>query len=109
MGQLMRTGDFRRAFAEGPSPEALRGPVLETASYPEVLVARAVSNGDDLDLVFYPGRAEGRQVVGLARLRPGAAYAVSGAVETQIVASPEGTADLQVLLHGRTPVTITPV
>jgi hypothetical protein len=104
MGQLMRTGDFRRSFVEGPSAAALSGPVLEEAPYPEVLVARAVSDGQRLELVLYPGRGDGPQTVGLARLRPGARYAVTGAATDEIVASPDGTAALPLILQGRTAV-----
>ncbi|MDB5482132.1 MAG: hypothetical protein JWO83_3185 [Caulobacteraceae bacterium] len=109
MGQLMRTGDFRRSFAEGPSAAALKGPVLETASYPEVLVARAISDGDDLELVLYPGRGDGPQSLGLARLRAGAPYRVSGASVDAITAGPDGTAELSVTLQGRTPVRLAPL
>lgn len=109
MGQLMRTGDFRRSFAEGPSAAALEGPVLETASYPDVLVARAISDGDDLELVLYPGRGDGPQSLGLARLRAGAPYSVSGASVDAITAGPDGTAELSVTLQGRTPVRLAPL
>ena len=108
LGQLMRTGDFRRSFAQGPSAETLRGPVLEDAAYPQVLVARAVSDGEGLDLVVYPGRDDGPQTIGLARLRPGADYTVSGATTDRIVASATGTADLTVMLRGRTAVRLAP-
>ncbi len=109
MGLLMRTGDFRRSFVEGPSAEALRGPVVDKAAYPEVLVARAISDGHDLDMVFYPGRGRGSHTIGLARLEPGARYAVTGASVGQVVASTDGTADLTVLLDGRTPVRLAPI
>ena len=45
LGQLMQAGDFRRSFVEGPGAGALAGPVLEDASYPQVLVAQAISDG----------------------------------------------------------------
>jgi hypothetical protein len=108
LGQLMRAGDFRRSFIEGPSAAALAGPVLEEASYPDVLVARAISNGTDLRLVLYPGAGDGVQAVGLALLQPGRDYAVEGASVGRITASREGTARLDIALHGRTEVVITP-
>jgi hypothetical protein len=109
MGQLMRAGDFARSFAEAPPAGALTGPVLEGASYPEVLVARAASDGEALDLVLHPGRGEGPQTIGLARLRPGVRYHVSGAAESVITAGPDGTATIVAPLAGRTPLRIAPL
>lgn len=108
MGQLMRTGDFRRSFVEGPPASALEGPVLADARYPDVLVAKAFSNGADLELVLHPGGAPGPQRIGIERLRPGRVYAVKGAVEPEAVADDAGRAELTVHLHGRTAVTLKP-
>src|SRR6201993_4634702 len=69
-----------------------RGPILDEADYPQVLVARAVTDGDALDLVLRPGECGGRRRLGLARLRPGATYTVRGGVENRIVAGADGTA-----------------
>jgi hypothetical protein len=55
MGRMMRRHDWRSLVIEGPPPEALRGPVLAEAPFPDVQVARARSDGDDLDLVLHPG------------------------------------------------------
>jgi Linalool dehydratase/isomerase len=74
MGRLMRTADLRRMTIEGPPPTALRGPVLTEASYPEVLVAKAFSHGDDLDLVLYPGAGATSQRLKVERLRPSGLY-----------------------------------
>jgi len=109
LAKVMRTGDFGRSFAEGPSAEALRGPVLDKASYPEVLVARAISDGDGLDLVLHPGRGDGPRTLGLARLRPDARYGVSGGDVDMITAGADGTAQLSVTLRGRTAVRIAPL
>lgn len=108
LGALIRAGDFRRSFAQGPEACTKAGPVIEGASYPDVLVARAFSHGDDLEAVFYPGRAAGAQPIGLARLKPGQRYAVEGASVKDFTASADGTATLQVHLDGRTPVTVRP-
>ena len=59
--RIHRRDDFRRTIAEGPPEASLRGPILTDAKYPDVLVARAFSNGDDLDLVLYPGAKPGPQ------------------------------------------------
>lgn len=91
-------------------PEPWRtGPVLDEATYPDVLVARAVSDGADLSLTLDPGRPAGlRTTIGAARLRPGARYAVTGAVETEVVAGADGTARFTVDLPGRTRVRLVP-
>jgi len=106
--KLRRAGDFRRAVCEGPPAAALRGPVLADAKYPDVLVARATSDGATLSLVLVPGAGAGPQRLGLARLRPGATYQVRGAGGERIVADAKGTATLDVVLGGRTVLEITP-
>lgn len=106
LAQLMRTGDFRRSFAEGPPKSCLSGPILEDATYPEVLVARAYSDGMGLELVLHPGRGAGVQKIGIARLKPGARYRVTGATEGEITASSSGTVTLTIDLDGRTEVTL---
>jgi hypothetical protein len=106
MGRIMRTGDFRRSFTEGPSASTLAGPILAEAKYPEVLVARAYSNGDGLDLVLYSATGAGPHRLKLARLKPGQVYWVDGATTDDFVASNDGTADLYANIHGRTNLTV---
>jgi hypothetical protein len=108
LGSLIRTGDFRRSFAQGPAKSTRTGPILAGASYPDVLVARAYSDGSALDLTLYPGRDDGAQLLTLARLQPGRRYRVEGAIGEMIEASADGTADIRVSLSGRTVVRITP-
>lgn len=108
MGRLMRTGDFRRSFVGGPSEKTLKGPVLAKANYPDVLVARAYSKGDDLSLVLHPGNGNGQQTLGLAQLVPGRSYGVRGAAHTTLTADADGKAMLNVMLDGRTAIEITP-
>jgi hypothetical protein len=73
-----------------------------------VLVARAFSDGDDLQLVLYPGGTHRRQELGLERLKPNARYRVEGAVTEQLIADAAGRAKLTVDLDGRTPVNVLP-
>jgi len=73
IGRIRRRGDFRAAVVEGPPASVFTGPLLTGASYPEVLVARAFSKGEDLDLVLFNGAA-----AGAPDHRPGAAAAESG-------------------------------
>ena len=108
MGRLMRTGDFRRSFVEGPPACALTGPILEGADYPAVLVARAYSDGEGLDLTLHPGAGPGPHRLTLGRLRPGADYALTGALAPRLVAGRDGTAAIEVELAGRTVVTVRP-
>ena len=108
VGKLRRTGDFRRAVLEGAPETALRGPLLAHAKYPDVLVARATSNGENLELVLHPGAAAGMQRLGVERLRPGASYQVRGASSSRFVADAEGRAELDVALAGRTALEIAP-
>jgi hypothetical protein len=106
--RLMQTGDFRRSFVVGPPPSVFSGPVLAEAKYPDVLVARAFSDGDDLDLVLYPGAASGPQKIAIERLKPGATYEVRGSLATTLQADDRGTASLEVDLRGRTPLRVVP-
>ena len=107
--QIGNPGTHRHRVVDG-MPAAWRdGPVLDGCAYPQVLVARAVSDGADLQLVLHPGSPDaGRQPLALAQLVPGRAYRVSGAVEETIVAKKNGTATVHVDLHGRTELRLTP-
>ena len=90
-------------------PEAwAKGPVLAEAQYPQVIVARAVSDGAALNLVLYPGAEPGIAALGLGRLVPGRSYrSVQSGV--QFKAGPDGRHNLAVKLDGRTEVDIVPV
>lgn len=106
--RLHRRDDFRKAVTEGPPESARRGPILTGVKYPEVLVGRAFSSGDDLELVLYPGASDGTRQIRIERLRPGASYAIRNGSEHQFVADGSGAADLSVELKGRTPLHIAP-
>ena len=102
MGRIMQRHDWRNLIHSGPPPETLRGPLLTDANYPDVQVARAWSDGEDLSLVLYPGAGQGRQSIGFERLRPGASYRLRGCGEETIVADENGLAKVEVDLSGRT-------
>ena len=106
--RIHRRDDFRRTIAEGPPSASLCGPLLTDAKYPDVLVARAFSNGDDLDLVLYPGSQNARQDIRLERLRPGTNYVMRNGSEHAFSADNNGAVSLSVELHGRTPIHIVP-
>ena len=108
-GLLLNRDDYGQLVTQGPAESTRRGPMLTDASYPDVLVARAFSRGDDLDLALYPGKSPGRQSLKIERLQINRRYAVTGAATDTIVADSNGTAQLDVDLNGRTPVSIKPV
>jgi hypothetical protein len=80
----MITSDIPEAWATGPR--------LAGAAYPDVLVARAVTDGRALDLVLRPGAGPVRTTLALERLTPGATYTVEGGASRQIVADARGNA-----------------
>jgi hypothetical protein len=101
-------GGHRALIADGPSQATLRGPVLENASYPEVLVASARTDGEDLRLVLHPGAGPTRTQLGVERLVPRALYRVVGALEEQVTADEHGRITVTAELTGRTELAVTP-
>ncbi len=109
MGRMMRRHDWRRLVLQGPPLDAFRGPMLVDARYPDVQVACAHSDGEDLSLVLHPGAAAGPQVLALDQLRPHADYRISGAAAPRLTADGRGRATFIVHLTGRTAVHLVPV
>ncbi|CAI6099200.1 unnamed protein product [Clonostachys chloroleuca] len=71
MARLVRNRDLANATLHGPSKEALEGPLLEEAPFPDVLVAKAYSHdGSNLDLVLYNGNEPGVLSSGLTGCSP---------------------------------------
>lgn len=98
-----------RDLISGDIPDVWRtGPILARAAYPDVLVARAVSDGSALDLVLRPGNGSGRTSLGIERLVPLRAYAVTGGVDDTVIADVDGCALVDVDLDGRREVTLCP-
>jgi hypothetical protein len=115
MGRIMRTGDVRRMVIEGPPAAAMKGPLLTEAQYPDVLVAKAFSDGTNLSLVLYSGAGPSRQTLRLERLQPGRSYRVKlgegpgageGCASQSLRADESGRAEFSVALEGRTRVEI---
>ena len=104
-----RTNAMRDLVADGLPAAWREGPLLENVEYPDVLVARAVSDGAALDLTLLPGRDPGRHVLGLSQLRPGRRYRCEGTVEPEVGADAEGRANVTVELAGRRAVRVHPV
>ena len=84
------------------------GPLLTKATYPDVLVTRAVSNGQALELVLRAGGEPVRTELGFGRLKPGGGYRV---VETgqALIADAQGQANLIFDLDKRSQFTLVPV
>jgi hypothetical protein len=109
MGLIGRTGDIRAMVLDGPPAGAMKGPLLTDARYPDVLVAKAYSNGTDLDLVLYPGTQASRQRLQLERLRPNGEYRVESLEGSWTLRADNlGKAALEIDLHGRTQLRIQP-
>ncbi|TSE01598.1 hypothetical protein FOS14_03435 [Skermania sp. ID1734] len=84
------------------------GPLLAQVAYPDVLVAKAVTDGAALELVLRPGNGPTRATLKFARLSPGRTYHVSGATVDQLIAATDGTALAEVDLAGRCEVRVWP-
>mgnify|MGYP000994548166 CR=1 FL=1 len=90
-------------------PEAwAKGPILSEATYPDVIVARAVTDGEALSLVLHPGGDPVKAELGLSRLVPGRNYRIvqNG---TRFVADGQGRARVTIDLGARAEVDIVPV
>jgi hypothetical protein len=65
---------IRNMVNQGLPQAWAQGPILAEAQYPQVIVARAVSDGAALNLVLHPGAEPGIATLGLGRLVPGRSY-----------------------------------
>ncbi|WP_188113420.1 hypothetical protein [Nocardioides humilatus] len=108
LGRFGRHSALRDLVVFG-APDAWReGPVLAEVAYPDVLVAKAVTDGRALDLVLRPGAGPVRTAILVERLRPGQEYGVTGAAQQSIVARPDGSAVIEIDLGGRLELRIAP-
>lgn len=94
-------------MTKGPEPNALKGPLLEQAPFPQVLVAKAYSvDGLGLDLVLYNGADPEVFELGFERLQPGGTYHLS--TGGRVTANKDGKASLSLRVDGRTQVILSP-
>lgn len=108
LGRFGRRDGLRDLIAHD-TPAAWRtGPRLAEAAYPDVLVARAVTDGRALDLVLRPGDGPVRTTLAIDRLVPGRVYDVAGAISGEVVADGEGRTLVEVDLGGRLEVRLSP-
>jgi hypothetical protein len=108
-GVFSKKHGFFDLVNRGNPAEWNTGPILDEAPYPDVLVARAVTDGDALEMVLRPGRSvTGRVAVRIARLIPRRRYDVRGAVASEVTADDDGRAEISVDLGGRVAVHVLP-
>jgi hypothetical protein len=97
---------FRDLIRSPSSTQQPQGPWLDSAPYPDVLVAAAHCDAaGGLHLVLH---GTGPQRLTLGGLQPGILYRVHGACVTHVVAGRQGRAMLRVALSGRTCVHVAP-
>lgn len=101
LGRFGRRSGLRDLVAHG-IPETWRtGPILAEAAYPDVLVAKAVTDGTALDLVLLPGNGPVHTTLAIERLAPRRTYTVTGGVEETIEADADGKSLVHVALEDR--------
>jgi hypothetical protein len=83
-------------------------PRITACAYPDVLVARAVSERGGLAAVLYPGAGGGRHRLGISGLRPGTSYRAQGIDSPVVVADRAGSVTIEVTLAGRTQISLRP-
>ncbi len=103
-----RKAGLYRFISEGMPEAWAKGPILAQADFPDVLVGRAVSDGQDLSLVLHPGAGPKCVAIGLGQLIPGRRYRIDGDDHADIVADPLGRANLVLGLDGRKALHIVP-
>lgn len=91
-------------ITKGPPENAFKGPILEDAPFPDILVAKAWSHdGEGMELIVYPGKDAGKFQLGFTRLKPGQRYFFDGASgKVSAEASKDGKASFEVSVDGRT-------
>jgi hypothetical protein len=90
-------------------PEAWKkGPILAGAVYPDVVVARAVTDGEALNVVLHPGAEPGAFGLDFARLVPGRKYRVRQTGQ-EFTADTTGRQGISCQLAGRTELDLVPV
>lgn len=108
LSRFSRPAANRDLIGAGLPAHWLAGPRLAEAAYPDVLVARAVTDGRALDLVLYPGDGGVRTTVVVDQLRPHHRYAALGTLDATVEADRHGRARVDLDIEGRTVVRMEP-
>ena len=103
IAKFMQQGDWSDMALRGPAETAFTGPLLTGCEFPQVLVAKAMSHGDDLDMVLYNGEDSGEQEITVEQLAPGGDYLEENTGK-RYRADETGKLVFRVVLDGRTPV-----
>jgi hypothetical protein len=98
--------DAFRTLVTGGRPTM--GPMLAGVNYPQVLIARAVTDGRDLELTICPDGSSSDTRLLFADLVPHRTYELKGA-GVPVVADAAGEAAVELLLHERTDLHLLPV
>jgi hypothetical protein len=106
MARVSRINGVKDCIEKGMPEEWSNGPILEEVNYPELLVAKAVSDGKNLEAVFYPGQEAGTFNIIVAQLTPLGRYQIKGAASEEIQADSDGRIRLKVKVEGRSPLSI---
>ncbi|MGR8949789.1 MAG: linalool dehydratase/isomerase domain-containing protein [Gammaproteobacteria bacterium] len=107
--RIGRTNGLANLVNDGTPAPWREGPVLDKADYPDVLPAKAVSDGNAFSGVFYPGDAGGRFKLGFINCIPSATYRCEGCVEPQVSSNEKGELIVNVDLDGRREMRLSPV
>jgi hypothetical protein len=100
--------DGFRGLIESPD-DALAGPHLADADYPEILVSAARCEGEMLRLVLHPGGAGATPPIAIGGLRPARHYRTGLADQPFARADENGRAVIGIPLHACTELRIVPV
>lgn len=103
-----RTGGWLDLVEKGMPDRWLHGPVIEAVPYPQVMVARAESDGSDLHAVLRATNGGGRVDVSLGQLQPGRHYRVDGGVSSSVEADDRGRATVTLDLDRRHELRVSP-
>ena len=110
-----RPGAFHDLLRIGMPKAWQQGPILAQVPYPQILVYRAVSDGQALQLglqtASHRSQPDQTYIVKLARLTPNARYKIQGNHQQEhlFTASSQGHAELKLKLPGRNNLLISPV
>ena len=103
IARFMQQGDWQDMALRGPAETAFTGPLLTGCAFPQVLVAKCMSHGDDLDMVLYNGEDSGEQELTVEQLAPGCEYLEEHS-GMRLRADDSGRLVFRLMLDGRTPV-----
>ncbi|MGN6609237.1 MAG: hypothetical protein ACTHMS_19765 [Jatrophihabitans sp.] len=101
LGRFGRRSALRDLVVHGAPQVWRQGPLLAECAYPDVLVAKAVTDGRALDLVLRPGRGPRRTLLRVERLEPHREYEVRGGRDAVVTASATGEALVDIELEDR--------